>query len=204
MCNEMNQNGASPIHLGFSNETFYAGTHMCLVFRDEEERKNIVAKYVESGVLDHEKVGYFADTATTSDVLDWLAGMDVDISDALEKDSFAVQEAEKVYCPDGSFIPERMLNKLKEAYSSSIEEGYPNTRVTGEMSWALKGMSGSDRLIEYESKVNEVVVTHPVTAMCQYDANKFSGSLIYRALQVHPYMVVNGQLVENPYYHNKE
>lgn len=204
MCNEMNQRAASPIHVGFSNETFYAGTHMCLVFRDEEERKRIVAKYVESGVLNHEKVEYFADTATTSDVLEWLAGMDVDITEALEKDSFAVQEAEKVYCPDGSFVPERMLNTLKSAYNTSIADRYPNIRVTGEMSWALNEIPGSERLIEYESGINTVVKTHPVTAMCQYDANKFSGSLIYQALQVHPFMVVNGQLVENPYYLNKE
>lgn len=198
MCDQAGQ--PSPIQVGFSNEMFYAGTHMCLVFRDEDERRAIVSKYVESGLFSGEKVGYFADTPTTSDVADWLASLDVDISEALENDSFSVQEAEQVYCPDGSFSPERMLNKLKDAYNSSVEEGYPNTRVTGEMSWALKGMPGADRLIEYESKVNDVVLTYPVTAMCQYDANKFSGSLIYQALQVHPYMIVNGQLVENPYY----
>jgi len=73
-------------------------------------------------------------------------------------------------------------------------------RVTGEMSWALRGYPGSERLMEYEARINKVVQTHPITAMCQYDANKFDGDLIFKALQGHPYMVMNAQLVKNPYY----
>lgn len=40
--------------------------------------------------------------------------------------------------------------------------------------------------------------------MCQYDANRFDGQVIFQALQVHPYIVMNGQLVRNPYYALKE
>jgi hypothetical protein len=54
--------------------------------------------------------------------------------------------------------------------------------------------------MEYEALVNEVVITHPVTAVCQYDANKFSGSTILDVLKVHPMMIVHGQIVRNPYY----
>ncbi len=193
-----------PIHVGFCSDTFDPGTHMCLVFRDEAERKKIVSKFVESGVADEEKVGYFADAATPAEVIEWLESLDVDISEALKEDSFSVNTAADVYCPDGTFLPDRMWALLKEAYNESKESGYSNARVTGEMTWALRGMKGSERLIEYESGINTVVKTHPITAMCQYDANKFSGSLIFKALQVHPFMVVNGQLVENPYYITEE
>ncbi len=193
-----------PIYVGFCSDSFAAGTHMCLVFRDEAERKQIVSKFVESGIAEEEKVGYFADAATPSEVKEWLESMDVDISEALAENSLSIDEALDVYCPDGSFQPERMWDTLKDAYTQAEEEGYPNARVTGEMTWSLRGMTGSERLIEYESGINKVVKTHPITAMCQYDANKFSGSLIFKALQVHPYMVVNGQLVENPYYISEE
>jgi hypothetical protein len=36
--------------------------------------------------------------------------------------------------------------------------------------------------------------------MCQYDARRFDGATLYKVLQVHPYMVAQGQLVQNPYY----
>ncbi|MFO7848948.1 MAG: MEDS domain-containing protein [Spirochaetia bacterium] len=199
MCRE-----ASVIHLGFSREVFEAGAHICLVFRDEFERRKIVSRYIESGVLEDEKVSYFADAGTPSEVTEWLASMDVDITGALEHHSFLVEKAADTYCPDGTFEPDRMIDTLKEVYVESRISGYPNARVTGEMTWALQGMPGSERLIEYESGINSMVKTHPITAMCQYDANKFSGSLVYKALQVHPYMVVNGQLLKNPYYISEE
>ena len=41
---------------------------------------------------------------------------------------------------------------------------------------------------------------HPVNAVCQYDATKFSGSTIMEILKVHPYMIVRGKVVHNPYY----
>jgi len=190
----------SEIDLGFSRKKFHPGTHICLIFRGEVERKKIVSKFIESGILNGEKVSYFVDVAKPSDVVDWLEKKDIDLSQYLEKDAFSITEAVNTYCPDGTFIPERMWGVLKDAYTVSEKEGYSNVRVSGEMTWALRGFPGSNRLIEYEAGINTVVKTHPVTAMCQYDVNEFDGALIYKALQVHPYMVMNGQVVENPYY----
>lgn len=194
----------SSIDVGFSRESFAPGTHICLVFRDEADRRRIVSKFVESGILSRERVYYFADTAQTSDVSTWLAELDIGILEAQNSAQFTIDEAVSTYCPDGRFVPERMLEEIKTAYSSSHEAGFPNSRVTGEMSWALRDIPGAERLMEYESGVNTVLMTHPITAMCQYDANRFSGAIVFKALQVHPYMVMNGQLVKNPYYIPKE
>ncbi|MFW5880829.1 MAG: MEDS domain-containing protein [Spirochaetota bacterium] len=188
------------ISVGFCPQHFEEGTHMCLVFRDETNRRKIVSRFVESGIAESERVYYFADTVQPSDVLDWLESLDVDVSDALAASELTVAEALATYCPDGCFDPDRMLATLRSAYSSSVDGGYPASRVTGEMSWALREVPGAERLMEYEAAVNEAVKTHPITAMCQYDANRFDGRVIFQALQVHPYMVMNGQLVRNPYY----
>ena len=188
------------VGVGFSAERFPAGTHMCLVYRDEASRRRIVAKFVESGIAEDERVYYFADTPTPSDVADWLAGLDVDLSDAIASHELSMDQALSTYCPDGTFDPTRMCNAVRNAYSASQDEGYAHARVTGEMTWALRGLPGSDLLMTYEAAVNDVVKTHPITAMCQYDANRFDGETIFDALRVHPYMVMNGQLVRNPYF----
>lgn len=191
------------IDVGFSQESFNPGTHICLVFRDEASRRRIVSKFVGSGLLSGEQVFYFADTVEPAEVDSWLENeLGVEFHDSLtgESSTFRSQFASDTYYPDGAFKPEPMLETLKATYAASRSAGYPNVRVTGEMSWALRDVPGKERLIEYESAVNEVVKSHPVTAMCQYDANRFDGELIYQALRVHPYMVMNGQLVKNPYY----
>ena len=189
--------------LGFTEEKFNAGTHMCLVYNDGQERRSIIGKYLESGLLSGEKVAYFADEATNNDVVDFLKSMNVCVSEA-ELENISLSLAEKTYCPRGMFSPEEMLNNLRAYYDQSKREGYSRCRVSGEMSWALKSIPGSDRLMEYEALVNKVLETHPVTAVCQYDANEFDGEMILRCLEVHPYMIIRGQVVHNPFYMKPE
>src|SRR6185369_7259484 len=97
--------------------------------------------------------------------------------------------AEETYCPDGTFSPDRMLDTLEAAWTQSCCDGFKGLRVTGEMNWALRQHPGSERLIEYESRVNQVLAKVPVTAICQYDARLFDGELLYQLLKVHPMMI---------------
>ncbi len=55
-------------------------------------------------------------------------------------------------------------------------------------------------MIEYEAQLNTVVAKYPCTALCQYDARRFDGATLFHVLSVHPAMVVQGQVVRNPYY----
>ncbi|HKJ97368.1 MAG TPA: MEDS domain-containing protein [Desulfotignum sp.] len=192
------------ISLGFDNEVYPAGTHMCLIYNDEAERRKIITRFLEGGLKTGEKVAYFVDSMPLTDVYAWLEEMDIGIPKKKLNAAFTAAEARKTYCPDNTFVPDRMLATLRDFYSQSVDQGYPHCRVSGEMGWALKNLPGSDRIMEYESLVNVVVATHPVTAVCQYDANRFDGATILKCLEVHPYMIVRGQVVHNPYYMTPE
>jgi len=188
------------VTMGFTDEKFPAGTHMCFIYNDDGERRKVISKFLEAGLQEREKIAYFADTMDPAEVDRWLKTMGVDMTDPAKTGRFAITVAEKTYCPNGRFEPETMLNTLRTFHRTVLEQGYPGSRVSGEMSWALRGIPGSDRLIEYEALVNDVLVTHPVTAICQYDARRFSGELVFNVLKVHPMMIVHGQVVKNPYY----
>lgn len=188
------------IELGFIPQHYPEGTHMCLIYKSEEERKKVISRFLKKGVETGEKVSYFAVKTTEEELLKQIrdAGANID------NETLDVSDAEKTYCPDGKFIPDQMLNTLKAYYENCMEEGYESCRVSGEMHWALKGMEGSDRLMEYESKANIVFETHPITAICQYDARLFDQKTLSECLKVHPYMIVNGIVIENPFYITSE
>ena len=183
--------------MGFTEEKFPAGTHICLIYNNDNERRRLIARFLEAGFHEHEKVAYFADTMTTDEVHAWLAAMDVELP---QGDQFVVTGAVQTYCPGGKFIPDEMLNTLRAFYEETMGAGYPGGRVSGQMSWALRGIPGSDRLMEYEALVNDVLVTHPITAICQYDVRRFNGATILDVLKVHPMMIVHGLIVRNPYF----
>ncbi|MDI6740843.1 MAG: MEDS domain-containing protein [Candidatus Edwardsbacteria bacterium] len=187
--------------MGFTEERFPAGTHMCLIYDDENERRKLIAKYLDAGLREREKVAYFVDTMPVDEVRDWLAGMGVKMP---KEDQLTLASAEKTYCPNGKFVPDEMMDGLRVLHQGSLDEGYSGARASGEMTWALRGIPGSERLIEYENLLNIVFETSPIVGLCQYDARRFSGALIFDILKVHPMMIVHGQVVKNPYYMRPE
>lgn len=188
------------IKLGFTSDSYPAGTHMCLVYGSEEERQQTVSKFVEGGLSTGEQVSYFCDDVEPDQVRQWLSDLGVDLPDVAGDDRMSISTAADAYHSTGVFDPDVMIESLKLFYKTSMADQRPACRGTGEMSWALKGVPGSDRLMEYESKLNELLIDFPITALCQYDATKFDGATILECLKVHPYMIVRGQVVKNPYY----
>lgn len=188
------------VSMGFTRELFPEGTHMCLIYDNEEQRKKIIAQFMATGIALGEQVGYFADTTTPQEVKAWMEEMGMKLPEEREDGRFSIFGAESVYCPTGKFVPSEMLAKLGTCYERAVNTGYAGARVSGEMSWALKGIPGSDRLMEYEALINTVSELHPVTPICQYDARLFDGATLLNVLKVHPLMIVQGQIVRNPYY----
>jgi hypothetical protein len=105
-----------------------------------------------------------------------------------------------VYYPHGKFSAESMWQQLRNSYDTSIKQGYKGWRGSGEMSWALKKIPGREELIQYENGLNTEILTRPFTAICQYDANIFSAAFLMKVLRVHPYMIVKGNVIENPHF----
>lgn len=185
---------------GFTSERFPEGCHMCYIYNDEEERQEVIARYIESGFAEDEYVFYLVDNMSPEEMRAHLLEKGVQLPSDADDRRFKIYQAADGYCPDGFFSPDYMLGKLHDIYQSSIAEGFSGCRGMGEMAWALRGIPGSERLVEYEARINQVVRTSPLNAICSYNANLFDGATIFKILNVHPMMVVRGQVVRNPYY----
>ena len=192
------------VSMGFTQSRFPEGTHMCLIYDNDSQCRKIISRFLSGGLASGEQVGYFADSSTPEEVRYWLKEMGVSVPNEGPGGPFNVYTAEKVYCPCGKFVPSEMLAKLKDFYTTAITDGYKGVRVSGEMSWALKNIPGSECLMEYEALVNTILEEYPVTPICQYDARRFNGTTLLNVLRVHPMMIVNGQIVHNPYYMKPE
>lgn len=44
------------IHLGFTEQEILAGTHICFIYNNEAERRDITVKFLASAFCDNEKV----------------------------------------------------------------------------------------------------------------------------------------------------
>lgn len=188
------------ISLGFSKLPFNAGLHICLIYRDEKERRSIISKFLASGYEADEKIGYFTDIMTPIELKKWFQEIGIEIPRDSQQKQIVISPAKEVYCPTGKFVHQEMLKRLSSYYDQSIKEGFCGARVTGDTTWLSERIPGVNDFMEYEACINQALAKHPVTVMCQYDVNQFDGGTLFDILSVHPFMVVHGQIVKNPSY----
>ena len=187
------------IKLGFTEEQVPEGQHICYIYTDDAERRRVMAKYLEGGLLADEKLLYLVDVMTPEEMIDCLEDLGVDVRRQSQK--LQIIDAATAYCPTGRFNADGTLDLIRQFYHQAKDQGYAGARGTGEMSWCLvEGRADEASLMEYEARLNQLVAEHPYTACCQYDASRFDGALIMDVLSVHPLMIVRGQLVRNPFY----
>ena len=89
------------ISLGFTGEKVKEGQHICYIYNNDNERRYIINKYLESGILEREKVLYLVDSMTPDEMLSSLEDLDIDIRD--RRAHLNVAEAGPTYCPNGVF-----------------------------------------------------------------------------------------------------
>lgn len=190
------------VDYGFTNETFRLGTHMCHIFNNDTERKTIAKRFIESGLLANEKVIQLVDVTSEDDIENYLKDkLEIIVDKERKSGQFIIKPAMNGYCQDGSFNVQRMLNTWKEFYRMGQAEGYASVRGTGEPLWTQRNVPGKEHWIEYEASLNDLVSDYPFSGiLCQYDARCYDGATIFNVLNVHPMMIIQGQVVRNPYY----
>jgi hypothetical protein len=188
------------VSLGFTAEKVSVGTHLCLVFTSEEERVDSLLKFLLSGLQAGERTACFSGRLTEEDIRAYLRTNNISYDDRKAQNAIIFGGTREVYFKDGVFDPDRMLEVLTTYYNDALAMGFPAARVIGEMTPEVQQVPGGERLLEYESRVTMLLRDHPVTAVCQYDANLFDGATILEVLKVHPLMIVNGSVINNPFY----
>ncbi len=186
------------ITLGFTDQEFEEGAHICQIFNEETERHEVLIDYVFSGLKDGENTICCSDNETKVSLSEFLSKNGFSYEEVSKSGDFSFSKTRELYFENDEFVPERMLSLLKESYQISQKQNRAGARVIGEMPSEIKDIKGGSRLLEYECMVSILVREYPITSVCQYDARDFDGSSIMDILKVHPYMIVNGSVVSNP------
>jgi hypothetical protein len=188
------------ISLGFTNQPFPPGVHICQIFSSDDERQESLLKFILSGLQSKERTSCFSDNVSEQAISEFLSNYGISHNDAIDSGALTLAGTNDIYFENDRFDPERMLSVLTQYYDDSVTQGYPAARVLGEMPHKVQHVSGGNRIMEYESRVSLLLRDHPVTAVCQYDARSFEGAFIMDILKVHPLMILRGSVVHNPFF----
>ena len=188
------------ISLGFTEQQFPPGVHICQIFGDDDERDEALLKFLLSGLQSGERAGCFSERIDEKILAAFLGRHGISYNEVRDTGGLTLAGTVESYFQNNRFEPERMLSVLGQFYEESVTQGYPAARIIGEMTEKIQHLPGGGRILEYEAKVSLLLREHPVTTVCQYDARLFEGAMIMDILKVHPYMVVRGSVVHNPFF----
>ncbi len=181
-------------------EDLRPGDHLCCLYNSEEEHRIVLAPFLREGLKRREKVLYIVDAHTAETILDYLRNDGLDLAHYLQQGQLTILTQDDAYTQNGVFDPDTMLTLLARETKQALADGYTALRTTGEMSWALRGLPGSERLIEYEAKLNRFFPHHRALAICQYDRRRFDADVLMGVLRTHPLAVIGAEIFDNFYY----
>jgi len=173
------------------------GDHYCGIYRTDEDHRALIVDFIRQGVAKGEKIFYIVNIHTAAQLRALLAEADVDVESLLARSQLVILTAKEAYLKEGLFDPDKMITLLQEETDKALAEGYPALRVTGEMTWALAGEPGSERLVEYESLLNTFFPDSKCYAVCQYDRRRFDPEMLLDILHTHPKVMFGREGFDN-------
>jgi Nif-specific regulatory protein len=181
-------------------EELEPGDHLCCIYETEEEHRALVTPFLRHGLEQGQKAIYIVDAHTADTVLGYLRNDGFNVEPFLKKGQLVIIGVKDAYMKEGVFDPDGMIDLLRSETELALSEGYKALRVTGEMTWALQGLPGSERLIEYEAKLNEFFPGSRCLAICQYDRRRFDSEILLDVLTTHPIAIIGTEVFDNFYY----
>ncbi|MFW9990843.1 MAG: MEDS domain-containing protein [Candidatus Odinarchaeota archaeon] len=176
------------------------GDHLCCLYNTEEEHQRVLTSFILDGLKKGEKVFYIVDFHSIDRIKEYIKDEGFDPEPYISKGQLVFLTRDESYLKEGIFDPDRMISILESETEKALVEGYPSLRVTGEMTWALKNLPGSERLIEYESKLNDFFPGSKCLAICQYNLEQFSPDVIIEVVNTHPYVIKGTEIYDNFYF----
>lgn len=173
--------------------------HLCLFYRTPDEMFGAVLPYLAVGLTRGEQCVYLADETPVAVLKRAMRDFGIDVAGAVRSGNLTILSKKETYLKPGHFDPDWMINLLKEAAAAAAKQGR-SIRAAGEMTWALDGVAGSERLSEYESKLNDFFPRHDFIGMCMYNLNRFPSRIISDMIRTHPLVVSESLVCHNHFY----
>jgi PAS domain S-box-containing protein len=192
--------GQALMQLGFTKEAFPAGTHICQIFSDEEERCGAITAFVEAGVREGERTICFVSNRLDPATLGArLQEHGLALEELKAAGAVSLVDAREVYFKEGRFDANRPFALFTQFHEEALKAGR-SARAMGEVNPEAGRFEGGRPLVAYESRVSRFLQEKRMMAVCQYEAKGFDGATIMDILRVHPLMVLRGEVIHNPFF----
>lgn len=175
--------------------SFEIPSHACLYYSSEEELRTTLG-FLRDGLSDPDTACViFADATRFDALLEWLqAGTDVDVAE--------VRSRGRLVCIGGASTLPELVAGITTRLDGIVGARFRTIRFLGFIGWGDPGWPGERDLLEFESRVNDVIRSYPAVVLCTYGVPRLSGEQLLRGgLQTHRVVRIGDTVIDpNPFY----
>jgi CheY-like chemotaxis protein len=159
--------------------------HVCFAYVNKVEQMQAVVPWIQQGLRRGEKCRYIADHNSASEIQHELRAAGINVERETDRGALVFATKRETYLLGERFEPLEMVSLLQQDVDDSGKSGFSGFRIAGEMTWALGSETGCDRLVEYESGLNDFFHKNRALGLCQYPLARFSPSRMADVTRVH-------------------
>jgi hypothetical protein len=174
--------------------------HACAFFHSDEEEEQVLAPFARDGLDANERVVQILDPQRREDRSQRLRNAGIDVEQAQVSGQLDTRTWGEAYLRGNRFDQDAMLSLIQEVLREGRVGGYGLTRLWANMEWALEDLPGVHQIVEYETRLNEILPRYDDVVVCTYDLKKFTAATVMDILRTHPQVIVGGVLQQNPFF----
>lgn len=193
---------SSNLHARFIEALEHTPTqaHLCLSYLSPAEQGAAVGPFIHSGLARREKCLCLLDRGQSEDMYQALQLAGVEVEKARRAGALRVLGQTDLPYQHGIFAADIMLAFLAEASQAAKVEGFTALRVTMDLTWCFDGRVDPQRVIEFEAHLNNFLVQHGITSLCQYSRQQTPPEPMLAVLRTHPLIISDNLVCQNFYY----
>jgi len=174
--------------------------HQSLIYDTAKDRFEVAIPFIRIGLDRGEKCIYIADDGMAEGIRSAMRAQGIDVAQALASQRLVLATKEDAFLRDGAFDADRMPTFWMEAAAEAARQGFAALRATGETEWLSSDPPGSERWMEYESRLTDVLADLKCFALCQYNRERLPPEFILNVIRTHPTVIYRGIVCRNLYH----
>lgn len=187
--------------VGSPRLSYHQGDHVCTLFTTFEEQLQAAVEYISGGLSRGERCLYVCCERELNEFRSALTQAGIDVEREESRGALVLLTKHDGHLKDGTFDPDRMIQMLADAVKDTLERGFTGLCAAGDMNWVLDKAPGSEKLAEYEARLNRFYESNHALGLCLYNLGTMPPAAIDDCLATHPFVRVEGPiLLENPFY----
>jgi MEDS: MEthanogen/methylotroph, DcmR Sensory domain len=184
---------------------YQQGDHVCALYSTREEQLSAAVEYVRSGLARGERCLWVCCEHTPDDFRAALDAAGIAVAAEESRGALVLLTKHEGHLSGGYFDPDKMIHMLHTAVREALDLGFSGLCAGGDMSWLLDEAEGSERVAEYEARLNAFYPSSKSLGLCLYNRHRLPTAALDHSLATHPYVRVGSNLLmNNPFYEPHE